>query len=213
MPDLRLVRPRWPAGCRVLGVVLAYLLAVVAVLAVSLELGAAAASAAVPVPVITSPADGSTVTSAEPRLSGTGAPGDTVVVSDAGFVRCVATVAADGRWSCTPVTLLANGPQFITANQIDRAGASSAGTASVSITVRAPLPRTGTPTQRSSSPTVVVSTSPIAVTSPRPSLTTTTPAGRPHAESASSRLAPLAIAAVVVLGLVAGAAAFLRLRP
>ncbi|MEI8307535.1 MAG: Ig-like domain-containing protein, partial [Chloroflexales bacterium] len=40
---------------------------------------------------------------------------------------CSATVAADGTWSCTATTDMANGAHTISVTQIDAAGNSSAG--------------------------------------------------------------------------------------
>jgi hypothetical protein len=87
-------------------------------------------------PAIASPADGASVTSTTPLISGTGAPGDTVTVWNGGAVVCTATVAADGTWSCTPATALPGGAAAtLTATQADQTGNPSAASAPVTINV------------------------------------------------------------------------------
>ena len=92
------------------------------------------------VPVINSPATGGVVNSFRPTFRGTGegvapasitaittATGATVTVSEGTATICSATVAADGTWSCTATTDMANGAHTISVTQIDAAGNSSAG--------------------------------------------------------------------------------------
>jgi hypothetical protein len=93
-------------------------------------------------PAIRSPADGASVESRTPVISGTGTAGDTVTVSDGGAVACTATVGQDGSWSCTPSTALPSGPVTLTAAQADQTGNPSAASAPVTITV--PLTSTST---------------------------------------------------------------------
>jgi hypothetical protein len=85
-------------------------------------------------PAITSPANGSSPTSRNPVISGTGTPGDTVTVSAGTTVVCTAVVAADGTWSCTPALALPAGPVTLTATQADQTGNASAVSAPVAIT-------------------------------------------------------------------------------
>ncbi len=94
-------------------------------------------------PAITSPAEGSSPTSRNPVISGTGVPGDTVTVSAGGAVVCTATVAKDGSWSCTPAPALPAGPVSLTATQADSTGNPSA--ASAPVTVTEPLSSTTAP--------------------------------------------------------------------
>jgi len=84
-------------------------------------------------PTITSPADGASVASTTPLISGTGVPGDTVTVNGA----CTAVVGPDGHWSCTPSTALPSGLVTLTATQADQTGNPSAASAPVAITVPA----------------------------------------------------------------------------
>jgi hypothetical protein len=86
-------------------------------------------------PAIASPAGWATLTSTTPLISGTGAPGDTVTVSNGDTVVCTATVAADGTWSCTPALALPGGSATLTATQADWTGNPSAASAPVAITV------------------------------------------------------------------------------
>jgi hypothetical protein len=88
-------------------------------------------------PAIAAPADGASLTSTTPVISGTGTPGDTVTVSNGNTVLCTATVAADGTWSCTPSTALPAGAATLTATQADQTGNPSAASAPVAVTVPA----------------------------------------------------------------------------
>ena len=57
-----------------------------------------------------------------PTITGTGTPGDTITVTfPTGEVQTV-PVAADGTWSVTPTTALAEGPQDVTVTATDTAG-------------------------------------------------------------------------------------------
>lgn len=172
-------------------------------------IGPARPSAGAPVrvrpPTITSPADGSTVTTATPRLAGTGAPGDSIIATEAGFIRCVATVSADGRWACTSNSSFNNGIHHVTATQTNRAGVMSGNSDTLNLNVRArgvlsspthastPTPRATPVRSRAGTP------APRAVTASE--------------KSSSDRNVPLAIAAVLALAVVVVGAAYLRLRP
>ncbi|WP_194293017.1 Ig-like domain-containing protein [Streptomyces smaragdinus] len=98
----------------------------------------------VPAPVITSPADGSTVTDATPTITGTGVPGDTVEVSVDGTVIGTVTVGLDGSWSIDVPTALADGAHTVSATQTDAAGnvspaASNDFTVNTTVTVEPPV--------------------------------------------------------------------------
>ncbi|WP_203335633.1 Ig-like domain-containing protein [Nocardioides limicola] len=69
-----------------------------------------------PAPVVTSPADGSVLTTDTPTISGTGVPGATVTVYLNGEVAGTTTVGDDGTWSLT-VGPLACGEHTITSTQ------------------------------------------------------------------------------------------------
>ncbi|NMO18663.1 DUF4215 domain-containing protein [Pyxidicoccus fallax] len=70
-------------------------------------------------PVITGPANNSILNNPSPAISGTGTAGTTVTVREGDTVICTATVAANGSWSCTPATPLADGAHNITATATD----------------------------------------------------------------------------------------------
>ncbi len=84
---------------------------------------------------ITTPADGSTVMTATPAITGTGDPGATVSVSVDGTVIGTATVSAGGTWSLTPTSPLANGMHTAVATATDPAG--NTATAMTTFTVMA----------------------------------------------------------------------------
>ena len=94
-------------------------------------------------------ANGGTTDETKPIINGTGAKsGDIVTVSDNGSVIGSATVGADGKWSFTPATALANGSHSITATEKNPAtGATSPASAGFGFTI-APdvLPPSQTPT-------------------------------------------------------------------
>jgi len=74
-----------------------------------------------PAPIVSAPADGA-LTNAKPLpVSGTGAPGQTVTVTDQdGHVLCSASVASDGTWTCD--VTVPDGNYTLTAVQKDAAG-------------------------------------------------------------------------------------------
>ncbi|MEU6300699.1 Ig-like domain-containing protein [Streptomyces erythrochromogenes] len=90
-------------------------------------------------PVITSPADGSTLTDNTPAFSGTGTPGDTVTLTESGTTVCTATVGANGQWSCTPTTALSDGRHTITPTATDPAGNRTEG-APITVTIDTQAP-------------------------------------------------------------------------
>jgi large repetitive protein len=75
-------------------------------------------------PVIVAPEEGGK-TSPNPTISGTGEPGATVTVQEAGTVLCTALVDAFGNWSCVVTTPLTVGPHAITATAEDQLGNTS----------------------------------------------------------------------------------------
>ncbi|MFE2928481.1 Ig-like domain-containing protein [Streptomyces goshikiensis] len=95
--------------------------------------------AQVTTPVITSPADGSTLTDNTPTLTGTGGAGDTVTLTESGNTVCTTTVGANGQWSCTPTTALTAGQHTILPTATDPAGNRTEG-APVTVTIDATAP-------------------------------------------------------------------------
>ncbi|MFD5551071.1 DUF6923 family protein, partial [Streptomyces goshikiensis] len=90
-------------------------------------------------PVITSPADGSTLTDSTPAFSGTGGAGDTVTLTESGNTVCTTTVGANGQWSCTPTAPLSDGPHTVLPTATDPAGNRTEG-APVTVTIDATAP-------------------------------------------------------------------------
>jgi hypothetical protein len=67
---------------------------------------------------MTGPAEGSTVNTVTPVISGTGEPGATITVKDKdGQVIGTATVGEDKTWSLTPTNPLPQGPNTVTVEQ------------------------------------------------------------------------------------------------
>ena len=93
-------------------------------------------------PTITSPTQGEQTNDPTPPITGTGDPGDSVVVTEPGNPDpiCTATVQADGTWSCTPSTPLEDGDHTITAQQTDPAGNPSEYAPDVTFTVDTQAP-------------------------------------------------------------------------
>lgn len=76
-----------------------------------------------PGPAISGPANGSSVTTTTPTISGNGYPGSTITVTNpGGGTVCTATVSTGGTWSCTPNAALPPGPNTLTANQTTPGG-------------------------------------------------------------------------------------------
>ncbi len=75
-------------------------------------------------PVITEPGDGEPIATPTPTVAGTGGePGGTVIVTGPNGEECVASVAADGSWSCTLAPgLPEGGPATITVTPVDESG-------------------------------------------------------------------------------------------
>ncbi|MFS0724274.1 Ig-like domain-containing protein [Paenibacillus sp. 1P07SE] len=85
-------------------------------------------------PVITSPADGTTVTEKRPVITGTTEAGSTVMVSVGGASEA-ATVQPNGSWSYTPTADLDEGPHTVSVTATDAAGNESTPPATASFTV------------------------------------------------------------------------------
>ncbi|WP_324726778.1 Ig-like domain-containing protein, partial [Pseudomonas chlororaphis] len=75
-----------------------------------------------------------------PTLTGSGNAGDTIKVYDNGTLLGSVTVSAEGAWSFTPSTPLAQGAHSLTATQSDAAGNESVASAAVSFTVDTTAP-------------------------------------------------------------------------
>jgi hypothetical protein len=92
-------------------------------------------------PVITSPSPGAITSDTTPTITGTGEPGATVTVTDqTGTVLGTAVVDANGEWSLTPTTPLADGDYTITATQVDTQGNASLESSPVIFTVDSTAP-------------------------------------------------------------------------
>jgi hypothetical protein len=87
-------------------------------------------------PSIGAPADGATVDSQTPTISGTGAAGDTVTVWNGDTAVCTAPVGGDGNWTCA-TSALPGGPVTLTATQADQTGDPSLASNAVTINVPA----------------------------------------------------------------------------
>ncbi|MCL1840491.1 MAG: Ig-like domain-containing protein, partial [Propionibacteriaceae bacterium] len=87
-------------------------------------------------PSITGPSNGQIVATGQPSVTGTGESGSHVVVTTTGGQQvCEADVVANGSWSCTPATVLPDGPYTITATQTDDVGIGSDPSNQVSFTI------------------------------------------------------------------------------
>src|SRR5262249_24880864 len=84
-------------------------------------------------PASDSGAKGDRITNvANPVIDGTGAAGDTIILSGDGTVVGTVTVGADGKWSLT-TTYLVDGTHNLTATQTDTAGNTSPASAGLSL--------------------------------------------------------------------------------
>ena len=90
-------------------------------------------------PVITSPANGSTIATATPTITGTGEAGAVVTILIDSVVAGTATVGGGGTWSFTPAAL-SNAAHTITATETDPAGNVSTTSASDTFTVNSTVP-------------------------------------------------------------------------
>jgi hypothetical protein len=186
-------------------------------LLVALGLGTSAAASAapsarqlssVPPPDLTVPAENSVVHTATPQLGGTGNPGDTVVVSEASFVRCVGTVGANGHWSCVSTTPLNNGVHHLTATQTDQTGVVSGLSSTLDVTVRVGSAPALTTTPATSVPPTSAVVPPTRFESPK-----STAAVSIKTNSSKDDNVLLAVIAVLALACTIAVAAFVKLRP
>jgi alpha-N-acetylglucosaminidase len=76
-------------------------------------------------PKITAPVNGSALTTSPAAITGTGAAGAAVKVTDNNAPVCSATVASDDSWACAPSTALSAGTHTLSAVQSDAAGDTS----------------------------------------------------------------------------------------
>src|SRR5690606_38376522 len=65
---------------------------------------------------------GQTTDASQPRLTGRGDPGSTIIIYDKGVEVGRVTVAANGTWSVSPDSPLTDGAHSITVREIDAAG-------------------------------------------------------------------------------------------
>jgi large repetitive protein len=94
-------------------------------------------------PVITTPANNSSTTNAQPTISGTGEVGATVTVKEGTTVIGTAVVGSNGSWTLTPTTALSQGSHTITATQADVAGnVSPVASSSFTVSPTPPVPPT-----------------------------------------------------------------------
>ncbi|EPX57790.1 putative internalin [Cystobacter fuscus DSM 2262] len=113
--------------------------------------------AIVPRPVIQTPAQGSTVSTAQPTYSGTALPGTTVTVYENNTALCTATTTPAGTWSCVS-TSLNDGGHTVTAVATNDEGTSDPST-----------PRTFTvDTLKPTPPTITAPTANAVLTTQRP---------------------------------------------
>jgi hypothetical protein len=87
-------------------------------------------------PVITGPINGSAFASSPTAITGTGAAGEEVRVTEQNAPICSATVASDDTWLCAPSTALSAGAHTLSAVQSDAMGDTS-NVATVTFTVGA----------------------------------------------------------------------------
>ncbi|MCP3102812.1 Ig-like domain-containing protein [Myxococcus sp. K15C18031901] len=86
-------------------------------------------------PEIVAPAQGVTVPTQRPAISGTAQPGTVVTVTVDGTVLGTAPVSPTGEWTFTPAVDLAQGPHSVTATATDAAGNVSVPSAPTQFTV------------------------------------------------------------------------------
>ncbi|MDX5437778.1 MAG: Ig-like domain-containing protein, partial [Pontibacter sp.] len=93
-------------------------------------------------PVVSAPAEGATLNSNKPTISGTAEAGSAVAVFIGANQVGTATAGADGKWSFVPSTELAEGKQELTAKATDAAGNSSSASGVRTFTVDTQSPET-----------------------------------------------------------------------
>jgi len=85
---------------------------------------------------VTAPVAGAVLPTGTPKFAGTSDPGATVTVREGTKVLCTAVADAQGAWSCTPVTPLADGPHALV---VDAVKGTLTAQAQVSVTVNSQL--------------------------------------------------------------------------
>jgi hypothetical protein len=90
--------------------------------------------------VISTPADGATLTTLTPALGGTAEPGATVTVYDGDTALGTAPASAGGEWTFTPAAPLAAGVHVFTATATDAASNTGPSSAAVTVTLNLPGP-------------------------------------------------------------------------
>ena len=117
-----------------------------------------------PAPTITAPANGSTVTTNRPVITGTGTTGDTITVRNAlAALVCGPVTVVAGTWTCTPTTNQPQGPNTITATETNSSGSTPSAPDTFTITSIAPSP----------APTITAPANGSTVTTNRPVITGT----------------------------------------
>jgi hypothetical protein len=96
-------------------------------------------------PKITSPLDGSTVTSATPTITGTGGQGDIVTVRERAASICTTVVREDGTWNCTPTQSFSDGTYLISAVELTPSGHLSGLSPAASFAVETSISADGVP--------------------------------------------------------------------
>ncbi|HYH96163.1 Ig-like domain-containing protein, partial [Hyalangium sp.] len=91
-------------------------------------------------PVVSTPADGSTISDNTPTYTGTAEAGSTVTVIVDGAPVGTTTADASGNWTFTPVTGLTNGSHTVSATATDAAGNLSPESNTNTFTVDATIP-------------------------------------------------------------------------
>ena len=149
-------------------------------------------------PVITTPAAGSTVTTATPSVSGTGEPRANVTLRDNGTPICTAAVSLTGSWSCIPSAPLTEGAHRLSADQYDLTGNLSPESVVVPITVRVAPPAGG------AAPTPTGSDPPTSTATPAPVVATSSPAPYAGSSLAATGFDARGAVALALLFLVGG---------
>ncbi|MDR1633694.1 MAG: Ig-like domain-containing protein [Bifidobacteriaceae bacterium] len=91
-------------------------------------------------PVITKPANGSAVASAQPEFTGTAEVGSTVRVTEGSSVLCTGVANALGVWACSPTAALTEAEHRVSARAKDSAGNESGASLSKAFTVDVTTP-------------------------------------------------------------------------
>ncbi len=93
-------------------------------------------------PVVLTPKDNALLNNPKPTFSGTAEAGSKVVVAVDGKSIGTATAAADGKWTLTPGTALAEGEHTVAATAADAAGNNSPESNTIAFTIDSKAPQT-----------------------------------------------------------------------